>query len=200
MFDRDTYPGRSYSYIREKVNANMKTDVSLEEVVKGLIRDVPDFPTQGILFRDITPVLNNGKSFGMIVSELTERVRELKPDVIVGIESRGFLLGAPVALNLGIGFVPVRKMGKLPYETIRAEYALEYGTNVVEIHKDAIQPGQRVVIVDDLLATGGTAKAAIQLVEELDGEVAGLQFLVELLFLNGRSVLNNYAVDAVVKY
>jgi adenine phosphoribosyltransferase len=178
----------------------MKTEVGIEQMVKGLIRDIPDFPTKGILFRDITPVLNDGKSFSLIIEELTERVKALKPDIIVGIESRGFLLGAPVALSLGLGFVPVRKVGKLPYDTIKVEYCLEYGTNCVEMHKDAITPGQKVVIIDDLLATGGTAKAAIKLVEELDGEVVGVQFLVELEFLKGRDVLGNYCVDAVVKY
>lgn len=178
----------------------MKTEVSFEELVKGLIRDIPDFPTKGILFKDITPVLQDGRSFALVVHELTERVGRLEPDVIVGIESRGFVLGSPVALNLGIGFVPVRKVGKLPAETVRAEYSLEYGTNTVEVHKDAILPGQRVVIVDDLLATGGTACAAVQLVEELEGKVAGLQFLIELEFLEGRKKLQGYNIDTIVGY
>lgn len=171
-----------------------------EETLKELIRDVPDFPADGILFYDITPVLQDKRAFKEVVCSMAEKVRALNPDIIVGVESRGFVLGAPIALELELGFVPVRKLGKLPAETIRAEYALEYGTNTVEMHKDAIQPGQRVVIVDDLLATGGTAAASVQLVEELGGEVAGLVFLVELTFLNGRDRLNGYRMDTLVEY
>lgn len=171
-----------------------------EETLKELIRDVPDFPTDGILFRDITPVLQNAQAFREVIDSMAERAREMRPDVVVGIESRGFVLGAPVALELGVGFVPVRKLGKLPAETIRADYALEYGTNTVEMHVDAIRPGQRVVIVDDLLATGGTAAASVQLTEELGAEVAGLVFLVELTFLNGRDRLDGYHTEALVQY
>ena len=171
-----------------------------EETVKELIRDIPDFPSDGILFRDITPILQNPSAFHEVVCSMVECVRGMKPDVIIGIESRGFVFGAPVALELGVGFVPVRKMGKLPAETIRAEYALEYGTNVVEIHRDAIKPGMRVAIVDDLLATGGTAKASIQLVEELGGTVVGLNFLIELTFLKGREVLQGYDICTIVRY
>jgi adenine phosphoribosyltransferase len=171
-----------------------------EEVIKELIRDVPDFPVDGILFRDITPVLQDAESFKQVVCSLAEQVASLKPDVVVGVESRGFILGAPISLELGCGFVPVRKVGKLPAETIKAEYALEYGANVVEMHKDAILPGQRVVIVDDLLATGGTAAAAVQLSEELGGVVTGLVFLIELEFLNGRNALQGYDVRSLVKY
>lgn len=171
-----------------------------EALMKQLIRDVPDFPTPGVLFRDITPVLRDPKAFKEVIDSMVECVASMKPDVIVGIESRGFVLGTPIALELGLGFVPVRKAGKLPAETIRAEYALEYGTNAVEIHRDAIQPGMRVAIVDDLLATGGTAKAAIQLVEELGGKVVGLSFLIELEFLHGREPLEGYEVSALVRY
>ena len=171
-----------------------------EDTIKQLIRDIPDFPTEGILFRDITPVLQNPKAFHEVICTLVDCAKEMKPDVVVGIESRGFMFGAPIALELGVGFVPVRKIGKLPAETIQAEYALEYGTNTVEIHRDAIRPGMRVAIVDDLLATGGTARAAVQLVEELGGEVAGLCFLIELAFLNGRELLNGYDVNAIIKY
>jgi len=171
-----------------------------EHTFKELIRDIPDFPADGIIFRDITPVLKDPAAFREVISAMVESVREMRPDVIVGIESRGFVLGAPVALQLGVGFVPVRKMGKLPAETIRAEYSLEYGTNVVEMHKDAIEPGMRVAIVDDLLATGGTAGAAVQLVEELGGTVAGLSFLIELTFLNGREPLNGYNLHTIVRY
>ncbi|MBI2843086.1 MAG: adenine phosphoribosyltransferase [Armatimonadetes bacterium] len=171
-----------------------------EETLKELIRDVPDFPVDGILFRDITPVLQNARAFKEVVCSMAAKAAEMEPDIVVGIESRGFVLGAPVALELGLGFVPVRKIGKLPAETVRAEYALEYGTNTVEIHSDAIQPRQRVVIIDDLLATGGTAAASIQLAEELGAEVAGLVFLVELTFLQGRARLSGYRTEALVQY
>jgi adenine phosphoribosyltransferase len=171
-----------------------------EETAKKLIRDIPDFPSPGVMFRDITPILQDAKIFREVVLSMCECVRPMKPDVIVGIESRGFMFGAPVALELGIGFVPVRKKGKLPWETVEAEYTLEYGTNAVEIHRDAIESGMRAAIVDDLLATGGTAKAAVQLVEELGGVVAGLSFLIELTFLNGRGMLEGYDVCTLVRY
>lgn len=171
-----------------------------EETAKQLIRDIPDFPSPGILFRDITPVLQNPKAFREVVISMVECVKPMKPDVIVGIESRGFMFGAPIALDLGVGFVPVRKKGKLPWETVQAEYTLEYGTNAVEIHRDALEPGMRVAIVDDLLATGGTARAAVQLVEELGAKVAGLSFLIELAFLDGRKMLEGYDICTLVKY
>jgi len=169
-------------------------------IAKSLIRDIPDFPRPGVIFKDITPVLLNPAAFAEVIQGMTEFAREKKADVIVGIESRGFMFGTPVALQLGIGFVPVRKVGKLPHETIQCEYALEYGTSVIEIHKDGIKPGQRAVIVDDLLATGGTAAAAVKLVEELGGKVAGLTFLVELTFLHGREQLKGYDVKTFVTY
>jgi adenine phosphoribosyltransferase len=169
-------------------------------IAAGLIRDIPDFPKPGIMFKDITPVLSSYEALSQVVELLSESARLLKPDIVVGIESRGFLLGVPVALNLGVGFVPVRKLGKLPYKTIFEEYALEYGTNTVEIHSDSILPGQRVLIIDDLLATGGTAAAAARLVEKIGGEVAGLQFLVELAFLPGRLPLAKYEVEALIRY
>ena len=165
-----------------------------------LIRDVPDFPQPGILFKDITPVLGDPAAFQEVIDRLMEWAGERSPDVVVGIESRGFVFGAPVALALGRGFVPVRKVGKLPFQTLRQEYALEYGTNVVEVHADAIQPGQRVVIVDDLLATGGTARASAKLVEQLGGKVVGFAFLIELSFLKGRQQLTAYDVEALLTY
>jgi adenine phosphoribosyltransferase len=164
------------------------------------IRDVPDFPKPGVLFKDITTLLQDGPAFRESIDALAERCRRLRPDVIVGMESRGFIFGAPVAYALGIGFVPVRKLGKLPAETISEAYALEYGTNTVEIHRDAIRPGQRVVIVDDLLATGGTCRATIKLVERLEGLVAGVAFLVELGFLNGRAQLEGYPIETVIQF
>lgn len=166
----------------------------------SLIRDIPDFPKSGILFKDITPILGNPEAFREVIDALVKQAAFLKPDLIAGIESRGFLLGAPVALALGIGFVPIRKAGKLPSQTEREEYALEYGTAIVEIHRDAVQPGQRVLIIDDLLATGGTAAAAVRLVEKLGGRVGGLSFLIELGFLPGRDALNGYAVHSLLTY
>lgn len=169
-------------------------------LASGLIRDIPDFPKPGILFKDITPVLSDPAAMKEVTARLTEFARTLSPDLIVGIESRGFLFGIPVALELGVGFVPVRKLGKLPYKTVTEEYALEYGSNTVEIHADAIQPGQTVLIVDDLLATGGTAAAAARLVERVGGVVKGFAFLVELGFLPGREALTGYQVDSLITY
>lgn len=171
-----------------------------ELLAARLIRDVPDFPQPGILFKDITPVLQHPQALHQIVELMTEHARRLKPDVIIGIESRGFVFGLPIALNLNLGFAPVRKLGKLPANKIAEEYALEYGTNTVEIHTDAVEPGQRAVIVDDLLATGGTAAAAARLVERLKGEVAGFTFLVELTFLHGRKNLRGYDLFSLIQY
>jgi adenine phosphoribosyltransferase len=169
-------------------------------IAETLIRDIPDFPQPGIIFKDVTPVLQDPKAFAEVVDAIADFAAVLKPDVIVGIESRGFILGAPVAIKLGTAFVPVRKAGKLPHVTISSEYALEYGTAVIEIHRDAIQPGQRVLIVDDLLATGGTAAATAKLVEQLGVQVAGFVFLIELAFLNGRSKLSGYEVKSFITY
>ena len=169
-------------------------------IAESLIRDIPDFPTPGILFKDITPVLADSAALKQAIDRMTEMAGACRPDLVIGIESRGFIFGAPIALNLGLGFAPVRKLGKLPYKTVREEYALEYGTNTVEIHHDAIQPGQRIVIVDDLLATGGTARAAARLAEKLGGQVCGFTFLIELAFLPGRAALEGYRVDALIRY
>ncbi|MBC8103304.1 MAG: adenine phosphoribosyltransferase [Cytophagales bacterium] len=166
----------------------------------SLIRDIPDFPQPGILFKDITPVLADPEALREIVDTQAQQASGFGAEVIVGIESRGFLCGAPIAYKLGLGFALVRKVGKLPFETVRREYSLEYGTNAVEMHIDAIRPGQRVVIVDDLLATGGTAAAAAALVEEIGGIVAGYCFLIELSFLNGRDRLGGYLVASLVTY
>lgn len=167
---------------------------------EALIRDIPDFPQPGILFKDITPVLGDPAALREIVDLLCEKITALSPDRIIGIESRGFLFGVPVAYKLGLPFSPVRKLGKLPYQTIKEEYALEYGTNTVEAHVDAVEPGDRVVIVDDLLATGGTAMAAAALVERLGGTVAGYAFLVELEFLNGRERLDRGEIITLLTY
>ncbi len=164
------------------------------------IRDVPDFPQPGILFKDITTLLKDGPAFKQTLDEMTSRVRDWGVEVVVGMESRGFIFAAPIAYNLGVGFVPVRKLGKLPAETIEAEYALEYGTNTLELHVDAIGEGQRVLVVDDLLATGGTVGATIDLVERLGGEVIGVTFLAELTFLDGRSRLEGYRIDSLLTF
>jgi len=169
-------------------------------LAETLIRDVPDFPRPGIMFKDITPVLQHPAAMIESTHRLAEVAKELRPDVIIGIESRGFIFGVPVAMELGVPFSMARKLGKLPYDRISEEYALEYGTNTIEMHVDAVNPGQRAFIVDDLLATGGTAAAAARLVERLNGSVAGFGFLVELSFLGGREKLLGYDVKALIEY
>ncbi len=164
------------------------------------IRDIPDFPQKGVLFKDITPMLQNGAAFHAAIEQLAAHYAGAGIQKVVGVESRGFIFGAPLAYMLNCGFVPVRKFGKLPHKTVNVEYALEYGTNVVEVHTDAIAPGERVLIVDDLLATGGTVLAALELVEKLGGQIAGIAFLVELTFLRGREHLKGHDVFALIKY
>lgn len=166
----------------------------------SLIRDVPDFPVKGILFRDLTTLLLDGAAFREATEALVEPYRGRKVDLVAAIESRGFIFAAPVACELGVGFVPIRKPGKLPAETISVEYALEYGTNTLQIHRDAIKPGQKVLLVDDLLATGGSAKAAVQLIERLGGQVIGISFLVRLTALKGIDNLRGYEVHAVIDF
>ena len=168
--------------------------------MKKLIRDVPGFPKPGIVFKDITTLTKDPKGFREAVDAIADRYRGSRIDAVVGIESRGFIFGAAVAYKLGVGFVPARKPGKLPAETVRAEYALEYGTDAVEIHRDGIAKGQRVLIVDDLLATGGTAAATAGLVEKLGGIVVAVAFVVDLAFLGGREKLAGRDVFALVQY
>jgi adenine phosphoribosyltransferase len=168
--------------------------------LKSLIRDVPDFPRPGVLFRDITPLLRDPAAFRYAIDELTGLIAARAPDAIVGVESRGFLFGAPVAERLGLPFVPVRKAGKLPSERMSVEFALEYGESQLDIHTDALEPGQQAVVVDDLLATGGTAAAAAELVERLGARVRAIAFLVELASLGGRERLSGYEVLALVRY
>lgn len=168
--------------------------------LKQFIRDVPDFPEPGVLFRDITPLLANAVATSCALDELTAWVEQRRPDAIVGIESRGFILGMPIAARLALPFVPVRKPGKLPAQRMSVEYTLEYGEGQLDIHVDALVPGQRAVIIDDLLATGGTAQAACQLVELLGAEVVGVLFLVELEALRGRAKLTGYDAHALVTY
>ena len=164
------------------------------------IRNVPDFPVEGILFYDITTMLNKPEAFKASIDQLMEQYQNTEIDQVVGVESRGFIFGPILAYKLGTGFVPVRKPGKLPAEKLAESYELEYGTNILEIHRDAIEPGQKVLVVDDLLATGGTAKATCNLVEKLGGQVVGVAFVIELNFLKGRDQLQGYDVFALLSY
>ncbi len=170
------------------------------EELRAKIREVPDFPKPGILFYDITTLLKDAVAYREAIKLMLDPYRGDQLDIVIGMESRGFIFSAPMAIELGAGLVPVRKLGKLPAETISVEYALEYGSNTLEIHRDAIEPGQKVLIVDDLLATGGTVQGTIELVERLKGEVVGLGFLVELEFLNGRERLGDRGVTSVIRY
>ena len=168
--------------------------------IESYVRDIPDFPKPGIVFKDITPVLASAEALDAAVTQLAEPVRALDVDVVVGAEARGFLLGAALARELGAGFVLARKPGKLPHETVRAEYLLEYGTDALELHTDAVAQGSRVLVHDDLLATGGTARALCELVEQLGGTVVGCSFLIELGFLGGRQKLAGYDVRSILRY
>ncbi len=164
------------------------------------IRNIPDFPQQGVQFKDITTLLKDGKAFRIAIDRLAEHYRDQQIDVVVGPEARGFAIGAPLAYVLGAGFVPIRKPGKLPGEIISQTYSLEYGKDALEIHKDAIEPDSRVLIADDLLATGGTTLATVKMIETLGGKVVGLAFLIELSFLNGRKNLDSYVINSLVQY
>ena len=164
------------------------------------IRDVPDFPKKGIIFKDITPLLKNKKSLKTMVDIFYNYYKSKKIDKIVSMESRGFIIGSALAYKLGAGFVPVRKKGKLPHKTISVTYDLEYGKDTLEIHKDSINPGDHVLIIDDVLATGGTAKAVTELIEKLSGKIAGLGFLIELSFLKGRDKLDKYNLYSIITY
>ena len=168
--------------------------------LKKYIREVPDFPKPGINFYDITTLLKDAEGLEMTIDAMTEQCRGMLIDTVVGIESRGFIFGAPLAYQLGTGFIPVRKPKKLPHETASVSYELEYGTDSLEIHKDAVGQGHRVLIVDDLLATGGTARAVVDLVESVGGKVAGLLFVVELDFLGGRQKFDGYDVQSLIHY
>ena len=168
--------------------------------LKKLVREVPHFPKPGILFYDITTLLKDPEGLRILSDEMVRRCEDIRPEVVLGIEARGFIMGPLLAARLGTGFIPVRKPGKLPAETVGVQYDLEYGQDSLHIHRDAVRPGERVLIVDDLLATGGTAAASCQLVEDLGGEVAGLGFIVELTFLNGRGKLPDRNVFSLLQY
>ena len=170
------------------------------EQLKKLIREVPDFPKAGINFYDITTLLQDGDGFKQTIDRLCEQFKDKKVDTVIGIESRGFIFGTPVAYNLGAGFIPVRKPNKLPWEKVSVSYDLEYGQDTVEMHKDAVGEGHNVLIVDDLLATGGTARAVADLVEKVGGNIVGISFVIELNFLNGREKLADYDVRSLLSY
>ena len=175
----------------------MNTDL---ERIRALVRDVPDFPQKGIVFKDITPLLADEAGFSSVIDKILLHFGRGNVDKVVGIEARGFILASPVAYHFGAGFVPVRKAGKLPWKTETQEYALEYGTETLQIHVDAFQPGERVIIVDDVLATGGTAKATADLVQRLGGKVIGIACLIELSFLKGRDQLEGYDFFSLLTY
>lgn len=168
--------------------------------LKEKIRNIPDFPKPGILFRDITTLLQDPGAFRYCIDKLTEHFKGKDVDSVAAIEARGYMLGAPLAYHLGVGFIPVRKPGKLPWKTIKEEYSLEYGTNVLELHEDAIKKGSRVAIIDDLIATGGSSLATKKLIERLGGQVVGFAFIVELLDLKGRELLRGHEVFSLVQY
>lgn len=168
--------------------------------LRSKIRDIKDFPTEGILFRDITTLLREGPAWAAVINQMASLYRRARVDLVVGVESRGFIFGGALAHDLKAGFVPVRKRGKLPARTIEEEYELEYGRDVLAVHEDAIRTGQRVLVVDDLLATGGTMAATLRLVERLGGVVVGAAVLIELAFLKGRQRLKDYAVESLIVY
>lgn len=176
----------------------MKSEVTMD--LNAFIRDVPDFPKPGIIFKDITPLLNDAGAFSALIDIFADRYRNAGISHVCGIESRGFIIGAPLALRLGVGFVPIRKSGKLPCKKIRREYSLEYGTDAIEIHADAVKPGEKVLLIDDLIATGGTAVAAAALLGDIGAEVVGFAFAIELEFLKGRDRFDSSKVFSVLKY
>jgi len=168
--------------------------------LKDYVATVPDFPKEGILFRDITPLLQNGEAFSYAIRQMSAFAKEHQADIICGPEARGFIFGTPVAFHLNVGFVPIRKKGKLPFETHEVQYDLEYGSNTIAIHTDAIRPGGKVIVIDDLLATGGTAAASIRLLHKIHAEVIEMCFFVELAFLNGKEAMGGVPVRSMLKY
>ncbi len=168
--------------------------------LKDYIQSIPDYPETGVIFRDISPLIGNGDAYQFAINQIVEFAKEKNAELVVGPEARGFIISCPVAFKLGIGFVPARKKGKLPRETVEVEYSLEYGSAFLQLHKDAIKPGQRVMICDDLLATGGTIKATIELIEKLGGIVVGCAFLIELEDLKGKELIQNYEMFTLMKY
>ncbi len=184
----------------ESATGNATGSATNSEWIKELVRDVVDFPRPGVTFRDITPLLGDPIGFRRAVTDLVSRFDQVPVDRVIGMEARGFILAAPVALQIGAGFVPVRKPGKLPWAVVREEYSLEYGYDKLEMHRDAIHPGERVLVIDDVLATGGTASATCRLVETLGGVVVGLGFLLEIAALNGRAKLGDRMVESLAVF
>jgi adenine phosphoribosyltransferase len=178
----------------------MHGDNNIEEIVENRIRAIPDYPKKGVVFRDITPLLKDRMAFRLCIEEMMKRASKYNIDYIAGIEARGFIIGSILAYKMGVGFVPIRKEGKLPYKKISLDYELEYGNAVIEMHKDAIEKGSNVLIVDDLLATGGTANAAAKLIEKTGGNVVGFLFVVELKDLNGRAKLKDREITSIVTF
>lgn len=168
--------------------------------LKTFVRDIPDWPKEGVVFKDITPLLGHGDSFRFAIDTIANYYKDKAIDAVLGAEARGFILASALAYKLGCGFIPARKPGKLPYNTLSASYELEYGFDSLEMHEDAIKPSERILVVDDVIATGGTAAAKVELVERLGGEVAGIAFLIELSFLNGRSKLGDYDIFSLITY
>ena len=189
----------SQAWLAFRFSLNGGSAVQVEDL-KRRIRDIPDFPKPGILFRDITPLLSDGQAFRQAIDYIGERYLDKNIDVVVGVEARGFIMGAALAYKLRAGNILIRKSGKLPYKTHRTTYALEYGTDSLEIHQDAFKPGQRVLVADDLLATGGTISAAVDLVKQLGGKIVELAFLIELTALKGRDKLKEYSVFSLIQY
>jgi adenine phosphoribosyltransferase len=186
-------------FLKKKKSSGKKLMSTIDQLRQS-IRSIPNFPKKGIVFRDITTLLKDQDAYQKTVDLFFKKYKKSNIDKIVGIESRGFIIGGALAYKLNVGFVPIRKPGKLPSETLREEYQLEYGNDAIEIHKDAIKPGERILLHDDLLATGGTMEAASKLVENLGGKIIAVTFLIELAFLNGRNLLSNYNVDSIIKY
>ncbi|HZD59553.1 MAG TPA: adenine phosphoribosyltransferase [Anaerolineae bacterium] len=168
--------------------------------LRAFVRDIPDWPKEGVIFKDITPLLGNSQSFKYAIDMIADHFKDREIDAVLGAEARGFILASALAYKLGCGFIPARKPGKLPYNTLRAEYELEYGLDSLEMHEDAVKPNEKILVVDDVIATGGTAAAKVQLVEQLGGVVAGIAFLIELSFLNGRSKLSDYEIFSLITY
>ena len=195
---------RSVTYIRRQPEASRKYRKKGESVMSKSIADyvtaIPDYPEKGVIFRDITTVIQHPEGLKMAIDEMIKLIGDTECDLVAGAEARGFIFGAPIAYALGKGFIPVRKKGKLPRETVSQAYELEYGTAEIEIHKDSLKPGQKVVLVDDLMATGGTMEAAVKLIEQLGGEVVKIVFLLELAGLKGRDKLKGYDVASVLTY
>lgn len=178
----------------------MEKNVMGIEKLRELIRDVPDYPKKGIVFKDITTLIKRGDAFDEVINIFFEKCKDKKIDLVAAVESRGFIFGGVLANRLKVGFIPIRKFGKLPARTVEQKYDLEYGTDTLEIHKDAVKPGQKVLIIDDLLATGGTIQATCKLVEKLGGEVAGILVMIELGFLNGRDKIKDYDLFTMMRY